>query len=316
MLFFKDTTFFLLLRLMKKLVRYLLTVISGMMLTCALAAQEVSSMDADISRYEALCQECMELKSRIACGEPVSRRHAESLIDDFVSMNVRLKEVKHEMTVVQRMRFESVGVWFSTGKKPQVQPPPSLEALPEPPHQLVMSSTPQIEGLCRIDCSHEIPRRQDYMRGFILVDITCPDMSYGVMTGLQCRRWGGYLHLRSPFVKTPEISYESLSDGTLTHGGKMWTSGQSVSSGLYMTGGALMQIVEWLSVYAGAGYGRRTLAWQDIDGNWAEVSDWSVKGLEMEAGAIFRWNRMAFSAAVSTIRFRTCSATLGVGFCF
>ena len=316
MLFFKDTTFFLLLRLMKKLVRYLLTVISGMMLTCALAAQEVSSMDADISRYEALCQECMELKSRIACGEPVSRRHAESLIDDFVSMNVRLKEVKHEMTVAQRIRFDAVGVWFSTGVKTQVQSVPLLEALPAPPHPHIMTATPKTDDICRVDHSHDLPGRQDYLRNFILADVSFTDMSYGVMAGLQGRRWGGYLRFRSDFTKTPETLYECLSDGSLPRGGKIWTSGDTRNSNLYITGGALVQIVDWLSVYAGAGYGRRTLAWQDIDGNWAEVSDWSVKGLEMEAGAIFRWNRMAFSAGVSTIRFRTCSATLGVGYCF
>ena len=45
----------------------------------------------------------------------------------------------------------------------------------------------------------------------------------------------------------------------------------------------------WLTFYAGAGYGKRQLLWQDVDGGWA---------------------------GVSTVRFRTCSATVGVGFCF
>lgn len=84
----------------------------------------------------------------------------------------------------------------------------------------------------------------------------------------------------------------------------------------YDTDYVYTQAASWLTFYAGAGYGKRQLLWQDVDGGWAEVSDWSVKGLEMEAGAIFRWNRLAFSAGVSTVRFRTCSATVGVGFCF
>lgn len=313
--FFKDTTFFLLLYSMKMLVRYLLTVISWMMLTCALNAQETSSMDAELSRYEALCQQCLELKSRIAAGEMVPRRQAESLIEDFVSMNARLKEVKHEMTVAQRIKFDAVGVWFSTGEKTQVQSAPLLEALPAPPRPLIMTTTPKTDEICRVDHSHDIPGRQDYLRKFILADVSFPDMSYGVMAGLQGRRWGGYLHFRSDFVQTPETLYECLSDGSLPHGGKMWTSGDTRSSNLYITSGALMQIVDWLSVYAGTGYGRRTLAWQDIDGNWARVSDWSHKGLTIDAGLLLSWRNLAFSAGLSTLSFKTCTFSLGIGLC-
>lgn len=298
------------------LVRYLLTVVSGLMLTCALNAQEVSSMDAELSRYETLCQECLELKSRIGYGETVSRRQAESMIEDFVSMNARLKGVKHEMTAAQRIRFDAIGVWFSTGKKPQVQSAPSLEALPTPPHQLIMTTTPKTDEICRVDHSHDIPGRRDYVRKFILADITCPEMSYGLMAGLQGRRWGGYLRFRSAFVKTPETLYECLSDGSLPNGGKMWTSGDTRSSNLYITGGALMQVVDWLSVYAGTGYGRRTLAWQDVDGKWAEVSDYSCRGPAFETGMIFSYRRLAFSAGVSSISFKTAALTAGIGLKF
>lgn len=297
------------------LVRYLLTVVSGLMLTCALNAQEVSSMDAELSRYETLCQECLELKSRIGYGETVSRRQAESMIEDFVSMNARLKGVKHEMTAAQRIRFDAIGVWFSTGKKPQVQSAPSLEALPTPPHQLIMTTTPKTDEICRVDHSHDIPGRQDYLRKFILADITCPDMSYGMMAGLQGRRWGGFLHFRSDFAKTPETLYECLSDGSLLNGGKIWTSGESVNSNLYITVGTLIQVVDWLSVYAGTGYGRRTLAWQDIDGNWARVSDWSHEGLTIDAGLLLSWRNLAFSAGLSTLTFKTCTFSLGIGVC-
>ena len=300
---------------MKMLVRYLLTVVSGLMLTCALNAQEVSSMDAELLRYETLCQECLELKSRIGYGETVSRRQAESMIEDFVSMNARLKGVKHEMTAAQRIRFDAIGVWFSTGKKPQVQSAPSLEALPTPPHQLIMTTTPKTDEICRVDHSHDIPGRQDYLRKFILADITCPDMSYGMMAGLQGRRWGGFLHFRSDFAKTPETLYECLSDGSLLNGGKIWTSGDTRSSNLYITGGALMQVADWLSVYAGTGYGRRTLAWQDIDGNWARVSDWSHEGLTIDAGLLLSWRNLAFSTGLSTLSFKTCTFSLGIGVC-
>ena len=298
------------------LVRYLLTVVSGLMLTCALNAQEVSSMDAELSRYETLCQECLELKSRIASGESIPRSDAEKMIGSFVSLNARLKEVKHEMTAAQRIMFDAIGVWFSTGKKPQVQSAPSLETLSPLPHPHILSSQSPIDELYRVEFFHEIPTRRDYVRKFILADITCPEMSYGLMAGLQGRRWGGYLRFRSAFVKTPETLYECLSDGSLPNGGKMWTSGDMRSSNLYITGGALMQVADWLSVYAGTGYGRRTLAWQDVDGKWAEVSDYSCRGPAFETGMIFSYRRLAFSAGVSSISFKTAALTAGIGLKF
>ena len=298
---------------MKMLVRYLLTIVSGLMLTCALNAQEVSSMDAELSRYETLCQECLELKSRIASGERIPRSDAEKMIGSFVSLNARLKEVKHEMTAAQRQMFDAVGVWFATGVKPQVHAAPSLAVLPSPPHPHILSSQSPIDELYRVEFSHEIPHKWDYMHTFLLADISGPDISYGMMAGLQGRRWGGYLRFRSDFVKTPETLYECLSDGSLPHGGKMWTSGDTRSSNLYITGGALVQIVDWISLYAGAGYGCRTLAWQDIDGNWARVSDWSHKGLTIDAGLLLSWRNLVFSAGLSTLTFKTCTFSLGIG---
>ena len=93
----------------------------------------------------------------------------------------------------------------------------------------------------------------------------------------------------------------------------MWTSGYTRSSNMYITVGALVQIVDWLSVYSGAGYGRRTLAWQDIGGSWARVSDWSHKGLTIDAGLLLSWRNLAFSAGLSTMTFKTCAFSLGIG---
>ena len=39
-------------------------------------------------------------------------------------------------------------------------------------------------------------------------------------------------------------------------------------------------------LYAGAGYGLRTLCWKDADGAWARVSDRSVHGLAFDTGLV------------------------------
>lgn len=41
--------------------------------------------------------------------------------------------------------------------------------------------------------------------------------------------------------------------------------------------GLLFRTVSRMSLYVGAGYGNRQLLWQDIDGQWVRVSDWSAK---------------------------------------
>lgn len=83
-----------------------------------------------------------------------------------------------------------------------------------------------------------------------------------------------------------------------------------------VSGGVLAGATKWLTVYAGAGYGFRKLAWEDVAGNWAAVSDWSRSGFAAECGLIVSWRRLAVSAGVSTISFRTASFTCGVGLRF
>lgn len=80
--------------------------------------------------------------------------------------------------------------------------------------------------------------------------------------------------------------------------------------------GVLVKAVRWLDVYAGAGYGWRSLYWQDIDGRWVQVDDWSHRGLSVEAGAILLYRRLAFSAGLSSISFKTAAFTMGVGLKF
>lgn len=84
-------------------------------------------------------------------------------------------------------------------------------------------------------------------------------------------------------------SYECMSDGSLSGAGSFWTGGEE-SGGLS----------DLFSIYAGAGYGWRTLMWKDIDGEWAMVS----------------FRHLAISAGISSVSFKTASFVCGLGFCF
>ena len=72
---------------------------------------------------------------------------------------------------------------------------------------------------------------------------------------------------------------------------------------------------DWLDIYAGLGYGRHQVLWQDIDGNWATVGQ-GLKGVCAEAGVLTSWKHFTFGAGISTISFRSLTPTLSVGINF
>ena len=147
---------------------------------------------------------------------------------------------------------------------------------------------------------------------FILASVAAPDMAYGLMAGYKHRNWGGYLAFRSNFT-TCKTSYSCASDGSMENGSKIWPTGNEKRSNLMVSGGVLAGATKWLTVYAGAGYGARKLAWEDVAGNWALVSDWSHTGLAAELGVIASFYKVALSAGISTVAFRTAAFTCGVG---
>ena len=269
-----------------------------------------------LEQYESLCRTCLNLKQRIASGENVSRNEAKMHIDDFVAMNKELQSVEADMTVVQRLRFSAISSWFSTGVEPQE----TDTALPQLSCNLAGNSLVATTG------SHaaiaEVPSMQaglpahryvEPRRNLILMSsFALPDFSCGLIAGYQYGWWGGYAGFRSNYVSA-KTSYSCLSDGSLPDWGSMWSTGRSRKSNLSITAGCLIGLGARFSMYVGTGYGWRTLAWEDVDGEWAEISDWSHRGVAFETGAIFIWKRLAVSAGISTVSFRTCSLNVGVG---
>ena len=299
---------------MEALFRHIFCVAILLFVTFLAAGQE-RNMDERLDMYEDLCGQCMKLKSKVAAGEQVSREEAQSLIDSFLGMNKGLKAQEPEMSEAQRRRFTSIGEWFTTGVRPEAvagtievnKPLADSDSLAVTDSSRSMISTGTD---IRPDVT-EVSKRGDV---FLLASMAVPDMSYGLMTGYQHGRWGGYLAFRSNFTSC-DTSYSCASDGSLENGSQIWPSGTEKRSNLMVSGGVLAGAAKWLTVYAGAGYGHRTLAWQDIDGNWARVSDWSHKGLTIDAGLLLSWRNLAFSAGLSTLSFKTCTFSLGIGLC-
>lgn len=141
-----------------------------------------------------------------------------------------------------------------------------------------------------------------------------PKSAFGARLDFERFKWGGYVKATSNF-KGSTSAYDCRSDGTISDG-YIWTSGNVKTSHLTITAGAGYRILKWLRVYAGAGYGKRVLLWEDMDGNWSRVTDYSYQGICTDAGAQFGLSRLRLTAGISSISFRTISCELGIGFCF
>lgn len=294
---------------MKSISGYILVLIFALALNFDSLAQDraVDDMDARLAEYEALCRECLALKARVASGERLTRDEAEGLLSSFVAVNRSLKDCEDAMTVVQRQRFVAIGRWFSTGEPPQMPDQAVLQMSVVPSVTLV---GPPAEPL-RWRPVQLCPKSRGQI--YVMTDFAMPQFSYGLMAGYLHKRLGGYIRFRSNFHKLPAMSYECFSDGSLLSGGKFWASEESLVSAIAMTAGVLVAFNNYLTVYAGAGYGSSVYAWQDIDGAWARVTDISRKGMCADAGVIFSWRRLALSAGISTMSFRTAAFTCGIG---
>lgn len=299
---------------MKKLSAYISVVFLALCMVCRAQEPVSSYIDSELDRYETLCGMCLDLKTRIRQGENVSKAEAEAFINRFLVLNRELKTREGQMTAAQKRRFSMVARWFSTGTKPSQLEDLAYDSLPaRKPSGFPCCACTMEDGAQLLD----VPFPDAAFRGktYLMASVDVPDLSYGLWVGHLKYRWGGFLSFRSNYV-FDKISYSCSSDGSLSGLGRFWGDGKKRQSNLMLTGGAMVGLNRWLSVYAGLGYGWRRTDWRDLDGEWVDVDDLSYKGMACDAGIILSRNRFAFSAGVSTISFKTVSMNIGLGVCF
>ena len=161
-----------------------------------------------------------------------------------------------------------------------------------------------------VSTTDPVKQRASYL---LLGQAVAPDFSYGAMLGVM-RKAGFYVRFDSNF-RWRTADYSCTSAGQASYG-QIWTTGHSERSRLTVAGGLLLHPLPWLTAYAGAGYGERSLYWEDISGRWAQVSDVSCRSFSADIGLIFNLDHLAISAGLTTIGFSRLDATLGLGFIF
>ena len=270
-----------------------------MLLPLGLFAQS-GDYDAALDRYESITAECIRVKQSVASGEKVPRAELARLAGQLNGLKTQLQGVSGQLTAAQRQRVADIRQMYSDGIVRSTAPIliPAIPASPAPLLACPALSSNLAGGCVVASVSTGKNPRPDIL---LLAEAgLVPDFSAGIRACALYGRWGAYVAGRSNFSPS-RYGYECLSDGTVPGGGKIWTSGISRVSRLNLSAGALWHPVGWGSLYGGCGYGRRRLLWQDSAGDWAMVSDRSCSGLSFDAGAIFNYNKLVFSAGASVI---------------
>ncbi len=141
-----------------------------------------------------------------------------------------------------------------------------------------------------------------------------PELSFGAMAGWAGPKIGVYGKFRSNFVSTG-TTYECTSDGK-SESGYIWTTGKSKVSNMSFTAGVMLPVSSSFYPYAGVGFVKRDLAWEDTQGEWARVQDASISGLGLEAGVLVRFGLFGLHAGVNTGNFKYIGVDAGIALFF
>ena len=142
-------------------------------------------------------------------------------------------------------------------------------------------------------------------------------LSYGGMIGF-VRKNGAYVKFRSDFGSA-SADLECDDSGALTSGGEgtpYYKEGVTQKARLSVTAGYLRQLWKPVYLYAGAGYGSRTLAWETVEGELVKNTDHSAVGVAAELGVIGRLGKFALFGGFHTVNFKHHEVTVGVGIIF
>ena len=141
-------------------------------------------------------------------------------------------------------------------------------------------------------------------------------MSYGLMVAAM-RRTGGYIKAKYSFSNSPSDDFECNDVGMSGEDGEVqWYTGKTEKSRLSVTGGIVQRLWKPFYLYAGVGYGTRTLVWETVGGKWGKNKDHSLEGVEAEIGGILSAGPMVFSLGLQTNSFKYLEGNLGIGVIF
>ena len=312
------------------------------------------SFDAALDRYESICRQCIDLRTRAQAGEAVSPLDLTALLTQLSDLRHSLQEAGGKMSPAQKLRFYSIRLRYEEQFSAKSRPRPQLPAVVPPatapavcagfsdgkpsllgrgpfrqyhsfgshPSQVQRVSSPLVGRTAAF--SKPQKARAWYEDYVAAIFVGLPDDCVGGMAAFYGGRFGGYI--KNGYTRRIPSSFSCLSDGTLEEGGYIWTTGREYAWLTTWTLGAVYRVWPWLTVYAGGGYGFRNVLWESASGEWAKVSDLSARGVTLDAGILVWVVRIPLGtdyscgihlvAGVSDIAFRHPMFDFGLGLSF
>lgn len=139
--------------------------------------------------------------------------------------------------------------------------------------------------------------------------------SYSMMMAI-CDLNGGFIRAKTDFNFGLNPVYTCTDKGYVDNV-KEWFSGKTTKSRLAITAGYVRRILDPLYLYAGGGYGIRTLAWEmyvnESTKDWARVEQASFSGFEADFGMVVYLRGAALSIGVQTNMFKYYELNAGIG---
>lgn len=281
-------------------------------LSGAVVCGQENPWDRALDRYDFFCRQSQELRAKAASGEAVSQQELVSLLSDLAQLRTQLKEAEGSMTPAQRYRFDRIRTSYMGASERRAQLSaiaPGCSWIPRP-YPLPIPSGQPVKPSRSVSV---VPQETQRHWGAVLL-CGLPEVSLGGMLLYRKGLWGAYVK-GSSTIGHPSAEGVCYSDGT-TPAGYIWTTGRARTSRLGINAGAVCQPFSFLGIYAGVGYGKRNLYWEEASGRWLKVADKEHRGLLADAGVLVPIGRLLLLAGASTIAFRTVSAEVGIGLSF
>ena len=129
-------------------------------------------------------------------------------------------------------------------------------------------------------------------------------------------RWGGYVSYQSNWNQIQDQGLECNRDGQLASGLTPFYKSTSSIKEYSLTMGLTAYLVDYLYLYAGAGYGAFQKYWKTIDGDNVLNKDLSTKGLATDIGMMLYFKHFVGQVGVQTIGFKEFAFVVGLGYVF
>ena len=142
-----------------------------------------------------------------------------------------------------------------------------------------------------------------------------PQTSFGLTLG-QVKQFGWYASFMTNFnfIK-PDMTCNANGD-IGDNAPLVYSFTKKATSRWSFTAGGLCKLGNPVYLYAGLGYGQRTLLWKTDGGQWVAPTENTYKGFTFEAGLMAHIKGFSISAGATVIGTNYMECKMGVGYCF